>query len=124
MSNKAISIIYESVKSRLPITLEQFEEALKDWDFVELTENGELIGAVMIKGNELHVGYGKKPTASIRGHIKKTLKTLLDKYGYAVTMVQKENERGLNFCKRLGFIVLNEEKGKILLRCDRSKYVS
>ena len=55
--------------------------------------------------------------------IKKTLKTLLDKYGSAVTSVDKSNEKGLNFCKRLGFIVLNEEKGKILLRCDRSKYV-
>lgn len=122
--SQAIKIIYESVKGRLPITYEQFEEALKDWEFVELTENGQLIGAVMIKGNELHVGYGTKPTASIRGHIKKTLKNLIDKYGHAVTTVQKSNEKGLNFCKRLGFIVLNEENGKILLRCDRSKYVS
>ena len=36
MINRAITLIYNSVKDRVDLTLEQFAEALKDWNFVEL----------------------------------------------------------------------------------------
>lgn len=123
MSSKAINAIYNSVKGRLSITEEQFAEAMKGWEFVELTQGDEVVGAVMIKGNELHVGYSKKPTFSIRRHIKQTLKKLLDMYGEAVTTVNASNERGINFCKRLGFVVMSEYEGQIIMKCDRCNYV-
>jgi hypothetical protein len=123
MSSKAINAIYNSVKDRLSITEEQFAEAMKDWEFVELTHGDEVIGAVMIKGNELHVGYSTKPNFSIRKHIKLTLKKLIDLYGEAVTTVNSSNERGLNFCKRLGFVVMSENEGQIIMKCDRCNYV-
>jgi hypothetical protein len=123
MSSKAINAIYNSVKGRLSITEEQFAEAMKGWEFVELTQGDEVVGAVMIKGNELHVGYSKKPTFSIRRHIKQTLKKLVDLYGEAVTTVNSSNERGLNFCKRLGFVVMSENEGQIIMKCDRCNYV-
>jgi len=123
MSNRALESIYQSVKARLNLTLDEFAEALKGWEFIELTEQNELIGAVMIKDNELHVGYSKKPTASIRGHIKKTLMELIEKYGSAVTSVTKENEKGLKFCKRIGFEVVGEDQSKIYMKCDRCNYV-
>ena len=119
---QAMFMIYESVKHRSPINFNQFKEALKDWEFVPLTENGEIIGAVIQKENEIHVGYGKKPKASIKKHIKQTLNNLLDKYGEVVTSVQKNNDRGLAFCKRLNFIQIGQENDKILLKCERSKY--
>jgi len=115
-------MVYESVKKRLPINFNQFKNALKDWEFIPLTENGEIIGAVMQKENEIHVGYGKKPKASIKKHIKQTLNNLLEKYGEVVTSVQKDNDRGLLFCKRLNFIQIGQENDKILLKCERSKY--
>lgn len=119
---QAVFMIYESVKQRLPINFSQFQEALKDWEFVPLTENGQIIGAVMQKGNEIHVGYGIKPKASIKKHLKQTLNILLEKYGEVVTSVQKGNDRGLEFCKRLNFIQIGQENDKILLKCERSKY--
>lgn len=119
---QAVFMIYESVKQRLPINFSQFQEALKDWEFVPLSENGQIIGAVMLKGNEIHIGYGKKPKASIKKHIKQTLNILLEKYGEVVTSVQKGNDRGLEFCKRLNFIQIGQENDKILLKCERSKY--
>ena len=119
---KAIAMVYESVKKRLPITLAQFSEALKDWTFIPLAENGEIIGAVMQKENELHIGYGKQAKSSILRHIRQPLKDAIEKYGFAHTAVQKGNERGLKFCKRLNFVEIGEDSGKILLRCDRSKY--
>lgn len=121
---KAIELLYNSVKERLPVSFEQFAEAMKDWELVELMQKDELVGVVMIKGNELHVGYKSVPKASIKKHINETLARLIKKFGFAVTTVQKTNERGLKFCKRLGFTVTDEKEGKIYMKCDRSKYVS
>jgi hypothetical protein len=116
-------MIYESVKDRLNIGLVGYIEAVRDWDVVPLTEQGEIIGGVLSKGNELHVGYGKKPRASIRPFVKQILGGALDKYGYVVTSVMAENKAGLRFCERLGFVKYGEEGGTIRLRCDRSNYL-
>ena len=122
--SKAIELLYNSVKERLPISFEQFADAMKDWELVELMQKDELVGVVMIKGNELHVGYKSVPKASIKKHINETLAKLIKKFGFAVTTVQKTNERGLKFCKRLGFTVTDEKEGKIYMKCNGSKYVS
>lgn len=122
MRDQAISMLYESVKDRLTISLNDFNKCLVDWEIIPLRQNDEVIGAIMQKGHELHIGYGKPSKASIRGHLM-ALKKVIDKYGYATTSVLKDNPKGLNFCKRLGFIELGQESDKILLRCYRSKYV-
>lgn len=124
MSDKdaALVMLFKSVQDRLTIDFLTFAEALKEWEIVPLNENNEIIGGVLIKENEVHIGYGKPPKASILSHLKKTLHNVIDKYGFAVTSVQKSNAKGLNFCKRLGFVVLSEESDKIILRCDRSNY--
>lgn len=119
----AMMMLFKSVENRLTIDFVMFSEALKDWEIVPLSQNEEIIGGVIIKDNELHIGYGKQPKASILPHLKKTLKKVLDKYGSAVTSVAKDNIKGLNFCKRLGFVELSEDSVKILLRCERSNYV-
>jgi hypothetical protein len=122
-SVKALQKIYESVKDRLPFGFEQFAENVKDWEILPVMHRGELIGGVMIKGNELHVGFAKKPKASIRGNIKEVMLPLLEKHGFVITYVSKNNLNGLKFCKRLGFVELSQESDRILLRCDRSNYV-
>jgi RimJ/RimL family protein N-acetyltransferase len=119
----ALSMIYSSVKDRLSIPFEKFESAMKTWEVTPLKEQGWIIGGVLQKENEIHVGYGLKPCFSIRGHIKDTLKKMLDKYGSVVTSVMEENKKGINFCKRLGFVEFKQEKGKIYLKCDRCNYV-
>lgn len=122
--SRAIDLLYNSVKERLPVTYDQFADAMQTWELVELIQDDELVGVVMIKDNELHVGYKSVPKASIKKHINETLAKLIKKFGFAVTTVQKTNERGLKFCKRLGFTVTDEKEGKIYMKCDRSKYVS
>lgn len=123
MSNKAVNAIYLSIKDRLNITPEQFAEAMQDWEFVELKEGDDVIGAVMVKENELHIGYSKKPKFSIRKHLKDTLRKTIDLYGYATTTVMKSNEKGINFCKRLGFEIEKEDQDRLYLKCDRCNYV-
>jgi len=119
----ALAMIYSSVKDRLNMEFEQFEVVMKDWQVTPLQEQGWIIGGVLQKENEIHVGYGLKPSSSIRGHIKATLKKIIDQYGSAITSVMEENKKGINFCKRLGFIEFKQEKGKIYLKCDRCNYV-
>ena len=123
MSSRAINLIYKTVKDRLNITAEQFAEALKDWEFVELEHDDKLFGVVMIKDNELHVSFDGIPKFSIRKHLRKTIGQVIKKYGSAVTAVLKGNEKGLNFCKRLGFVVISEDSSKIHMKCDRCNYV-
>ena len=118
----ALIMVYESVKHRLSIGIVEYLEIVKDWNVIPLTESGRIIGGVLLKDNEIHVGYGIKPKASIRGYIRKILDEVIEKYGCALTQVQAENLAGLRFCERLGFVKLSAYIGKILLRCDRSNY--
>lgn len=121
--DRALLMVYLSVKDRITVGLVEYLEMIKDWNVVPLTESGRVIGGILLKGNEIHVGCGIKPRASTRAYIKKTLGEILYKYGSALTQVQAENLAGLRFCERLGFVKLNEHNGKILLRCNRSNYV-
>jgi hypothetical protein len=118
----AIKSVYKSVRGRAPFALEDFVQMLRVWEVVPLYENGRVIGGVLSKDNELHVGYGEKPRASIRPYIKEILGGVIGKYGFAVTTVQADNPAGLRFCERLGFVKLSEENGTIRLRCDRSNF--
>jgi hypothetical protein len=121
--DRAMLMVYTSVKDRLTMGVVEFLDVLKDWDVVPLTEAGRVIGGVLIKGNEVHIGYGVKPKSSIRGHLRATLKEVLDKHGYAVTIVEADHLAGLRFCERLGFVKLSTQDGIVQLRCDRSNYV-
>ena len=120
----ALHMIYQSVQDRLPFGYDEFAAAVKDWEIVPVVQRGKLFGGVMVKGNEIHVGFAEKPTASIRKNIREILTPLFEKHKFLVTSVHISNQNGLNFCKRLGFVEIAEESDKILLRCDRSKYVS
>lgn len=117
-----VECIYESVKDSVGLPLNAFVRATREWEFIPVTECGQMIGAVMRKGNELHVGLVRRG-ACIRGHIKRILGEVLDAYGFAVTMVRKSNMQGLRFCKRLGFEETREENGVVFMTCLRCKYV-
>jgi len=125
MNNQAIALklIYNSVKHRTTLDLPTFAASLDGWEIVPLSHNGEVIGGVLVKGNEIHVGYGVAPKASIRGHIKHTLAKVIARYGSAITKVVSSNVKGLRFCERLGFVKLAEQDGIVLLECNGSKYV-
>lgn len=118
-----LRVIYKSVEHRAPFDLAQFEQAMQDWDVLPLHEHGELIGGVLAKGNELHVGYARQPRATIRPYIRAILGKALEEHGVVLTSVQAENIVGQRFCERLGFVKIGEEGGTIRLRCDRSTYL-
>lgn len=121
--SEPLKVLYQSVENRIKMDYSVFADNLKDWNAIPLFEENEMIGCVIQKENEVHIGYKKQPTASIRDHLRKTLKKVLDQYGSAITSVMQDNQNGLNFCKRLGFYEIGQEQGKINLKCDRCKYV-
>jgi hypothetical protein len=120
--NNALLMVYESIKHRTSLSANEYISAVLNWEVLPLIENSEVIGGVLVKQNEIHVGYGKTPKSSIKQYIKSILNFMIEKYGFVVTTVQKENEKGLVFCKRLGFFETNEINGFIELRCNRSNY--
>lgn len=120
--NNALLMIYESIKHRVELSFDDYYHATKDWLVIPLIENEVVIGGVFVKNNELHVGYGKAPKASIKFYIKAILNSLIASYGFVITTVQKENKAGLRFCKRLGFFEVESTDNLIKLRCNRSNY--
>jgi hypothetical protein len=123
MNNQALKLIYNSVKHRIALDFEGFSAALKDWKIMPLSIDNEIIGGALVKGNEIHVGFGVAPKASVRAHIKQALMTVIQEHGSAVTKVASSNTKGLRFCERLGFVKLAEQDGIVLLECKGSKYV-
>jgi hypothetical protein len=123
LRDQALVSVYKSVKDRLPdsIGAVDFIKSMDDWDVVPLTENGQVIGGVITKGAELHVGYYPKPTRSIRRHIRETLGAILEQYGFAETTVMRDNVAGLRFCERLGFYPVHEGIEKVTLRCEKGE---
>lgn len=120
--DQLMELAYQSVSKRLNVTADEFNRILKDWNFIPLTENNEVIGAIAQKENELHIEYWKKAKSSILRHIRKPLKDAIDKYGFAKTCVTEDSLEGIKFCKRLNFVEIGRDSGTILLRCHRSKY--
>jgi len=123
MIKPVVNLAYNSVKDRIDLTLEEFAEVLKDWEFVELKHDEKLFGVIIIKDNELHISLDGVPKFSIRRYLKETIGKVIENYGYAVTSITKNNEKELNFCKRFGFVIVSETQDQIYMKCDRCKYV-
>ena len=119
----AIHLIYQSVRDRVAMSLAEFTKAMAEWEVEPFEHRGEIIGGVMARGNELHLGLAERPHSSIRAGLRRAMSERLARYGTVVTQVMQQNERGLQFCKRLGFKEVGRQGDKILLMCDRSKYV-
>jgi len=90
----ALKMMFISVKDRLNFGFDVFVNCFKDWDVIPLAQNDKVIGAVILKDSEIHVGYGEKPKGSILKHIKQTLLDVIQKNGFAVTMVSENNPNG------------------------------
>jgi hypothetical protein len=126
MNNRelALKMLFLSVKERLNFGFDSFVNCFKDWDVFPLTQNDKVIGAVILKDAEIHIGYGEKPKGSILKHLKQTLFDVLEKNGFATTMVSETNQNGLKFCKRLGFVETEKKNGNIYMKCERCNYAN
>jgi len=119
----ALYLIYQSVRDRVAMSFADFAAAVREWDIRPVSCNGEVIGGFMVRGNEVHVGLAEKPRAALRSVFRQIVAPLLKQYGWLSTQVMLDNEKGLQFCKRIGFEEVGRQGDRVLLMCDRSKYV-
>ena len=120
---QAVRAIYESVRDRLVCDFATFASCLKDWNIVPLVQNNKVIGGVMVRGNEIHVGCSQRPPASALRYIRSTLGSILSRFDAAVTYVMESNKQGLAFCYRLGFTPVEVKNGSVYMKCIRCPYV-
>ena len=120
--NQALEMLFLSVKDRFKFGFDVFADCFNDWQVIPLTQDKKIIGAVILKDSEVHIGYGEKPKGSILKHLKQTLFDVIEKNGFAVTKVSEANEKGLRFCQRLGFFETERKDGNIHMKCERCNY--
>jgi len=99
------------------MTFEEFAEQIKDFELLPIEDAGELIGAVMVRENEIHVGLTKTPRACHRGDLRRILRPMFERYGEVRTAVLADNARGLRFCQRLGFEEVHHDERGVYLSC-------
>lgn len=117
----ALKAAHESIGERADIPFEDFRTLMDGWDVIPIRDSGEIIGAVMVNGNEVHVGLKRQPIAPHRRELREILGRLL-RNGEVFTRVQIGCEHGLQFCKRLGFDEFYRDERVIYLKCKESRY--
>lgn len=122
-SQRARAIIWSTLKMHMPsLTVDTFIQKTQGFKFHTVG----IEGAVMINGAEIH--YARLPEYKGRcltkTKIREHIKPILDEYGYAFTMVRKENKIGDIFVRRIGFKKIGEQDTLNLYVLEESKYVS
>ena len=103
---------------------EQFVVGFDGWEVVPVVDKGEIIGGIVISGREVHIGITRTPAPKAARLITQVLNRIVDEEKVATTTVRQSNEKGLKFCKRLGFITTGgpDESGAMTLACYRSNF--
>ena len=113
MREQAIAAAYESARSRMVLSPDDFAAAMADWQVYPVLVDGVLVGAILVNGEEIHAcikpeGFGRWFS---RGLMKRTLLDVIAKHGRAVTRVESGNEKGRKFVESLGFRKTTEARG-------------
>lgn len=121
----ALQAIYGTVRHRLPaeFTERDFQRAVEagGWSVIPIQYHGEVLGGVLVKDNEIHVGF-TTPGMWVRSFIRRTLLPILAEYGAAKTHVAADNTSGLEFCSRLGFAPTRRDGDVVTLICTECRY--
>lgn len=97
-------ILFDYVQKFVPVPRACFEEILDEWVLTPVTLCGETVGAIMVKGNEIHIAV--KPGAHgfwVSRRYLPLLLNIISVHGCAVTSVRPDNLRSIEFVERLGF---------------------
>jgi GNAT superfamily N-acetyltransferase len=103
--NRVISAAFRSQLNRSYMTLEQFIDGTANWYAEPVMIEGELAGAVLMNGPEIHACilpdyFGKWLTRAL---LRRTLAKVLRENGKAITSTTQGNANGSEFVRRLGF---------------------
>lgn len=108
---KAREIVYQIIKGKLPAGFSKadFFQHFQKYTFVPVVVDGEIVGAYANDGPEIHAAV--LPSVHGRWFSKRVLRwvnELQTKYGTLTTKVERENVRGHEFVRRVGFFPVLE----------------
>lgn len=114
----ALLAAWESACPRWPVSFDEFTTAVREWDVEPVEVDGQLVGAVLMRGPEIHAcirpeGFGRWLSRRV---LRSTLARVVAEHGRAETSVATGNEAGEAFVRRLGFVeagCVNGVKGYI-----------
>jgi len=116
----ALRAAWESCRDRLPVRFDTFCEAVSGWDVMPVCVHGQLVGAVLQHGPELHAcikpeGFGRWLSKRV---LRDTIDATLKRYGHVITKVQDGNAIGDIFVRRLGFVRMSVADGIVTYRLE------
>lgn len=120
----AITAVYLSIKHRSNLSPADFARLVETWTVTPIRDEGEIIGALLQHDNELHLGMYRRPRQILYSLARRKLQEVIEQYGYARTMVGRDNPAGLALCERLGFFQFAEDHAFWYLRCHEAKHAS
>lgn len=107
----AREIVYQIIKDRLPAGFSRadFFQHFQKYTFVPVVVDGEIVGAYANYGAELHAAVLPKVQGKwCSKRFIRWVNELQSKYGTLTTKVERENVRGHEFVKRVGFYIVRE----------------
>lgn len=99
---EALCAVHTSMRNRSNVLLDDFLRAMRSADVHPVVDDGEVIGAAMIYGQEIHLELTRTPRSPHRKEWREVLGKLL-KNGEVTTRVQPDCQHGIDFVRRLGF---------------------
>src|SRR5690348_9582190 len=97
-----IDALWAQAEPQVFITREEFERDLEGWTIEPVEHGGELAGAFVTRGPELHFSIFKPLPVSIK-LIRAHVDPIIDKYGFIQTRTPKDATRQHRFNERIGF---------------------
>lgn len=97
--------VYDASPSAHRRQYEEWLAATEGYSAHPIDYMGNVIGAVLCRGAEIHLSAWQRPRGSMRKLVRQVLQESIDRWGYATTTVMADNPAGLEFCRRLGFEV-------------------
>lgn len=112
----AREIVYQIIKDKLPACFSKadFFQHFKKYTFVPVVVDGEIVGAYANDGPEIHAAV--LPEVHGRWFSKRVFRwvnELQSKYGTLTTKVERDNVRGHDFVRRVGFLPVRETSSLI-----------
>lgn len=124
MRAACIDILHAHVSKHLPISRDGYEFAVRDWTIEPVKYDGQIIGAILFKDNEIHMAV--KPDASKhwvrRSMFRDFIASRIEQYGHLVSSVSKNNSVAIRAVERLGFYRTGEDGQFITYRIDNANF--
>ena len=114
---QCLRLVADAYKDTVSASIDQYRECFKDWSIHGYGKD-RLCMVVLTKGPEIHTAFGPSPFWC-REYVRDAVQQLIQTYGYALTSVRRQNERGQRFVTRIGFKRAVADEGHIYYRIER-----